>query len=240
MKKEYDEITAFHYASYRPFLHTEILKNCFGNVLLESGLDIGSGTGQSAIALANFCNSVEGIEPSVDMILKAIASANVTYSIFDKTHIDFEDQSFEVITLAGSLWYAKSQNLLDEILRVSRKNALIIIYDFEILLNDILKKIGFISNVNQRNLYNHEEDFSGLNVDGLVKVKKQSEKISFIIKPAELAHLILSVKEQYLALSELYDSSRLFDAIVAKLNSISSSGQFQLEAHTFSTIYRVN
>ena len=67
---EYDKITAFHYASYRPPLHSKILKRCLVDRFYDSGLDIGCGTGQSSIALSDFCNRVVGIDSSSEMISK--------------------------------------------------------------------------------------------------------------------------------------------------------------------------
>jgi len=143
MSIEYDTTTALHYSSYRPSLHGNILKTFLGKKSFNLGLDIGCGTGQSAIALANFCHNVIGIDPSVDMISNGIAHPNIRYSLFDKSRIDFDDNTFDISTLAGSLWYAKSQMLLNEIVRVSSNNGLIFIYDFEVLLNDILSILGF-------------------------------------------------------------------------------------------------
>ena len=65
MLKEYDQITAFHYAAYRPLLHSKILNEYFDeNGKQNIGLDIGCGTGHSSVALAKYCHKVFGIDPS--------------------------------------------------------------------------------------------------------------------------------------------------------------------------------
>lgn len=239
MSTEYDAITAFHYASYRPRLHYSILQSSLGNTSIFSGLDIGCGTGQSSIALSNFCRRVVSIDPSSDMISKGKSHTKVRYSIFDKTSIDFETDTFDIITLAGSLWYAKSQELLNEIIRVGTKNSLVLVYDFEILLENILLNLGFESQADPSGSYNHEEDFSGLDAHAITLVNKEIDKFQVQITVNDLAHLVLSVKEQYTCFGNLYGFHFLYDTIVEKLNSINETGFFDIQANTFSTLYRL-
>lgn len=238
MSKEYDDITAFHYASYRPSLqHSGILKKCLGSESYDSGLDIGCGTGQSSIALTDFCTTVVGIDPSAEMVSKGIIHSNISYSFFDKNCIDFKSNTFDIITLAGSLWYAKSQELLNEIVRVGAENTIVLAYDFEILLEDIITKIGYDTKAESLNLYNHQEDFSGFDMDKIRKVGKESERVQIQIGITDLTHLILSVKEQYLFLGDLYGIHNLYDKIEIKLSSITDSRYFDIQANTFSTLY---
>ncbi len=238
MAIEYDDITAFHYASYRPSLHSLILKRCLGDSAYASGLDIGCGTGQSAVALANFCDTVIGIDPSANMISKGVPHPKLRYQFFDKRHIFFPSDTFSIITLAGSLWYAKSQTLLDEIIRVSTLNAPILIYDFEVLLTDVLDAIGFSRKVAIGAAYNHKEDFSGLSTASMTLVENGFDSMLLQIDASDLAHLILSVKEQYTSLADLYGSQGLLGKIINKLNAITDSGTFDIQVHTFFTLYQ--
>jgi len=240
MHAEYDDLTAFHYAAYRPSLHSDILKRCLGTVSCNSGLDIGCGTGQSAIALADFCNSVRGIDPSEEMISKAIPHASIRYSVFDKQRIASEENTFDIITLAGSLWYAKSQELLDEIIRVGCENAVVLVYDFEVLLEDVLTKVGANTQSDIQSSYNHQEDFSGLDGNTLRLIEKSSDRVSMQIAISDLAHLILAVKPQYASLVDGYGSSGLYDKLAFSLKSGSDSAYFTVQANTFATLYRIN
>jgi ubiquinone/menaquinone biosynthesis C-methylase UbiE len=53
MRERYDQVTAGHYAAYRPALHSLILRRVFSDAdSFDVGLDGGCGTGHSAIALA--------------------------------------------------------------------------------------------------------------------------------------------------------------------------------------------
>ena len=76
----YDNLIAGHYAAYRPPLHQKILSLALPkDRRFEVGLDVGSGTGYSAIALADFCESVFGVEPSDAMREKATQHNKVKY-----------------------------------------------------------------------------------------------------------------------------------------------------------------
>jgi ubiquinone/menaquinone biosynthesis C-methylase UbiE len=235
---EYDKITAFHYVSYRPPLHFNILKKAIGKASYHSGLDIGCGTGQSSIALSDFCNRVVGIDSSSEMLSKGILHPKISYGFFDKTKINFNDASFNIITLAGSLWYAKSQQLLDEIVRVGGKHAIVFIYDFQVLWEDILGKLGFEEKENSSD-YNHQENLSGLDTSKIKKLNEGCERIPFQMTAMELTHLVLSIKEQYSFLENLYGSHELFNSIAEKIGSTLHSKIFDVQADTFFTLYQV-
>lgn len=235
---EYDDITAFHYASYRPPLHSVILKRYLGNNQYNSGLDIGSGTGQSSIALTNYCAEVVGIEPSAAMLSKAIDHPKVTYSLFDKDRIGFDQHTFDIITMAGSLWYGKSQQLLDEIIRVAQKRAIVVIYDFEVLLKTTLSQLGY-SPKKSDNAYNHLEDFSGLNTQKIECIEKSTDRVFIQIGTRDLAHLILSVKDWYSSLTELHGEQGLYESITQKLSADSGSAFHDTQVDTFFTLYRL-
>lgn len=174
---DYNQETAEHYAAYRPCLHQYIIKKClYPKSAFSLGLDIGCGTGQSALALAHFCEKVIGIDPSEDMLQKAMPHAKVTYAHCNGTDLYFSDNCFDVITFAGSLYYAKSQELLNETLRVCNSEARIVIYDFEILLDDTLIKLGVIPPSAESINYNHAVNFSGLNERHITLSKNGTEK----------------------------------------------------------------
>ncbi len=142
MPTEYDPITAKHYAAYRPCLHLPILQKCIKNEHYALGLDIGCGTGQSALALTNFCNKVIAIDPSESMLQNAMPHNQIEYQHCNGQDLQFEANIFDCITFAGSLFYAKSQHLLNEVEKVAKPNAQVIIYDFMVLLDPTLEQLG--------------------------------------------------------------------------------------------------
>lgn len=239
MIDEYDKITAEHYSSYRPPLHDIILKKCISeNESYTYGLDIGCGTGQSSIALAKFCDNVIAIDPSSSMLKKAIEHSNIEYQNYDGKALKFENDSFDSIAFAGSLYYGKSQKLLDEIMRVSKPSSSILIYDFEFLSEPLLKKLDFVSA--QQSDYNHDEDFSGLQNNSLELVSRGKEKIDIPIKTADLSHLLLSIKEQHYFFKDRFDPDNPHQALTEKLMEIFDSGELQTAFHIFYKHYKVN
>ena len=238
MTTAYDPITAYHYSAFRPMLHRPILSGCIREgIEFGLGLDIGCGTGQSSVALAEYCKKVVAIDPSAAMLEKAIAHPEVIYHLGDGENLDFKANHFDIVTFAGSLYYAKSQKLLDEIIRVSKPSAKIIVYDFEILLVDILAKLN-VSLDNKKDIpYNHQEDFSGLQEKTLKCIDVAMEEISFAIRPADLGHLILSEKSTYGSLISNLGDKGLYGNVKKRLVELSGGEDHQVKAHLFYSIY---
>ena len=240
MTDEYDQITSFHYSAYRPPLHNLILDKCISdNRRYESGLDIGCGTGQSSIALAAYCEKVTGIEPSEQMLKKSIIHDKVRYHLFNGIDLDFSNDIFDLITFAGSLYYAKSQRLLDEVIRVSKPNAKIIIYDFDVILDNIMKNLmGRLPDPNNQK-YNHAEDFSGLRQGNIQKEITSKDQVSLKISSSEILHLLLATKDYYILLLERYGKDKLENKINSALEKIIPPKAYTLEVNIYFTIYKV-
>lgn len=239
MIHDYDHITSHHYAAYRPPLHAQILALCLDEKKrFTLGLDVGCGTGQSSIALAKYCDQVIGIEPSEDMRRIALAHPSITYQAYDGVNLEFPGAYFDMITFAGSLFYAKSQQLLDEVVRVSKPAALVLAYDFDILLHEILHQLH-IDLPEDPNPYNHRENFSGLQGSALVELSNAMNSSMLQLKSTELAHLLLSLKPAYKILAAKYDAKDPYDALVAALDPQLDGKYHTLQANLFYTMYQL-
>lgn len=75
----YDEQIARHYAAYRPPLHRSIVNEFLEGQQFEVGLDIGCGTGCSAISLVGKCCQIFGVDYSQRMLDMASKTPKVTY-----------------------------------------------------------------------------------------------------------------------------------------------------------------
>ncbi|MBM1106344.1 class I SAM-dependent methyltransferase [Aurantibacter crassamenti] len=237
MSSIYDALIAKHYAAYRPTLHRLILEKSIENKTYAFGLDVGCGTGNSAIALSFFCNNVIGIDPSKSMIEKAETHSKVSYQHFNGKNLNFKANTFDISTFAGSLFYAKSQFLLDEIIHISKDKAQIIVYDFEILLDDILQQFNFVTPKNET--YNHQADFSGLRANAISIIKEEKEIVPFQITPEDLAHLLLSTKSQQQFFIKLFKKDNPHQDLRNKLKSISNNNDFKINARIFYKVYTV-
>lgn len=240
MSKEYDQITAFHYSAYRPTLHSKILIDCFGeNGEYSCGLDIGCGTGHSSIALSHYCSKVFGIDPSNEMLSKSLTHPRVEYGLFNPKNLDFENDYFDIITFAGSLYYAKSQQLLNETIRVSAYAGKIIVYDFEIYLEEILSKLDFERDLNHKSDYDHRANFSGLNQHNIKIDKELTKPYSVNLSISNLSHLVLSSKDNYCILTKFYGNKNIHRKVSQKLHSVLKAEIITVEAMTYLTTYSV-
>jgi ubiquinone/menaquinone biosynthesis C-methylase UbiE len=238
MEKQYDLITAKHYAAYRPPLHKIIIEKCINrDNQFQQGLDIGCGTGQSAIALADYCSKVIGIEPSRDMLKMSIIHPKIEYKEYDKKKLAFPDSTFDVVTFAGSLFYAKSQELLDEVVRVCQDFSTIILYDFNVSFEDIYSRLNILHQIENTN-YDYKVDFSGLENNELDKLTSFEEIISLKITSSNLAHLILSMKRAYKVIVKKYNVTDPFTLLVEKLETMTDRNLHELKAKIYYTNYR--
>ncbi len=210
---DYDRATAFHYAAYRPDLHERILAEFLQPMPQATGLDIGCGTGQSAITLSKFTRRVIGIEPSEAMLQKALQHPNVSYLLFNGRDLPFSQPQFSIITMAGSWFYAASQHLLNQLLQVLLPNGSVLLYDFNICLSDVLSALG-IRLAETATPYNHALDFSAFEHAPLQVVQQLKKDIDFPVAAENLVHLLLSLKEVYLLLQTKYGDAVNVPAIL--------------------------
>lgn len=239
MMKEYDQITAFHYAAFRPSLHSQILNDCLKKTEYSLGLDIGCGTGHSAIALTNYCKNVIGIEPSEEMLEQAIEHPQVKYIHQDSNSFNFPENHFDIITFAGSLFYAKSQELLDGIVSVSKAHSTMVIYDFEILLDVLFKPLNLNAASKSKSNYNHQVNFDGLNQKGIQVENVMHKSLSLEISINNISHLLLSSKDNYGLLFKALGADNLYHKTAQKLYSVFKSESIIVKTKTYSTIYQV-
>ena len=187
---DYGPLVARAYASYRPPLHPPIL----GSVLdrcYQRGLDYGCGTGQSALALADYCREVVAFDRSAAMLELATPSPRVHYLPLVDSGLPVLRGHVDLLTLAGVLPYCKSQRLLDQLLAVCRPGARIIVYDFDCTLlsgDDWIVPQATTGTVP----YDHALDFDGLDTSGLQRVTKRERTVTLDLSVEQLAWLALA------------------------------------------------
>lgn len=225
VSERYDEDAAAHYSAYRPPLHSLIL----GKVLRHDtpaavGLDVGCGAGHSAIALARYCANVFAIDASPFMLARAIKGDRVTYFAARAEQLPIRDNTVDLITFAGSLFYADRDSACVEIRRVSSRNAEVIVYDFEILLDEILQRCGIDART-AGSTYDHAANLS--REPGFTEVVAKTERLSLEMSASELTHVLLS------------DSNRL-DQFVNKYGTTDPSGLLERDLHSSSDRFSVD
>ena len=221
---------AKHYAAYRPPLHHLILTRVISeDESLRTGLDIGCGTGYSSIALSKYCEQVFGLDSNESMLDKASEHPKVTYICGPGDDLGFVPlQTIDVVTFAGSLFYTKNETLRIELLKACTPGAVIIIYDFEILIEKAMADIGIESQFVSSN-YNHAINISDWT--GFLPETEQIEQIDWEFTSTELAHIMLADSNRFKAFSEKFQES---DPYTSMVNFFESKG---LKHRLFVDIY---
>lgn len=222
MSERYDEATAQHYVAYRPPLHQIALAKLLDkSERFLSGFDFGCGTGYSAIALTDYCDHVVAVDNSESMLTSATPHPNVTYKRGGIHEIQsFIPKNCKLITFAGSLFYTKSEDLRSQLLRVCSSESNILIYDFDLLLDDILENLK-ITPFSIKSSYSHDiglNDWKEFN-----EFTNISTEISLKVTTEQLAHILLSDSSRYDALSTKYSHLTVFEPLFAELDQLNIS-----------------
>lgn len=236
MSQGYNETVSTHYSAYRPPLHEMILKCLLSEgETFQTGLDVGSGTGYSTIALTKYCSHVFGVEPSTAMLNKATKHEKATYLQGSGEALPLPDRSVNVVTFAGSLFYIKPQLLVEELKRVCQHQASIIPYDFEILVHDVLSELDLNLEASESD-YNHEINFTGN--DDFKEIVACKEQINLKLNPTELAHILLSSTDRHKIFIEKYRVSDPYHVLVGELEQ--AKDQYLVKVDTYISKYQLN
>jgi SAM-dependent methyltransferase len=236
MTERYDSTAARHYAAFRPPLHGLILDHLVRpNESFRVGLDVGCGTGYSAIALTKYCDRVMGLDSSPSMLAVARRHHKVTYlhgSADALGQLPFE--TVDVVTFAGSLFYIKTDKLRKELLTVCPPGGVILVYDFEVLLDEVLAELrvdctAVVSDYDHRANLSDWPEFA-VECSG-------TERLRLKIAQDEMAHLLLADSNRYDAFLDRFPNADPFESLVSYLGK--SPENIQLQANIFFSRWRV-
>jgi SAM-dependent methyltransferase len=132
MASVYDsERLAACYAFDRPPIHEQILRSARLDGHADRALDVGCGAGLSTAALVPLARQVTGLEPVPAMLAhwRAVAP-RARFVIGQAERLPFGENSFDLITAAGSLNYADLASAFPEIARVLTPDGSLVLYDF--------------------------------------------------------------------------------------------------------------
>ncbi len=236
MTERYDSAAARHYAAYRPPLHRVILERVLRpGEFFQTGLDIGCGTGYSAVALTRYCGRVLGLDPSAAMLAAAPRHPGITYLHGSGDALgQLPVPAVEVVTFAGSLFYAKSGELRKELGRVCAPGATILVYDFEVFLDAAMAEAG-VDQPAPTGDYDHQANLSGW-AEFAVEVSG-AERIQLAVSGNEMAHLLLADSNRYDAFLKRFPNRDPFEPLAGILNA--RGGAIPLPVGLYFTRYRV-
>ena len=130
----WDETSAAErYANGRPYFHPEVMARIWHKLALTHrmpfALDVGCGTGQSALALTELADEVLGIESSAAMVEQTVSRDKLRFELGMAESLPVDTASVDIVTVSSAFhWFHKSE-FLDEAKRVLRLGGRLVIYD---------------------------------------------------------------------------------------------------------------
>jgi ubiquinone/menaquinone biosynthesis C-methylase UbiE len=122
---------AADYASFRPTYSQELIDFVVSKVSIKGmALDVATGNGQVAIRLSKHFNKVHAIDLSSEQILQAKPRQNIKYHVALAENTPFEDQTFDLITVAQALHWFKFDDFFREMNRIAKKGAILAIWGY--------------------------------------------------------------------------------------------------------------
>lgn len=120
------------YHESRPSFHAQSLMNYHQKnpeIVYQAALDVGCGTGQSSVALAEWCDKVIGIDNSQSMLDYAVSHEKVTYQLADAENMPFPAGSFDLVFVASSFHWFEKRKFLNQVNKVLKPSGKLLIYD---------------------------------------------------------------------------------------------------------------
>jgi len=123
---------AARYGRARPFFHGEVarrLRSFAGVQRFARVLDVGCGSGQSAVALAEIADEVIAIDPSPSMLAAAQRVSNVQYLLGAAERLDFATAHFDLVSVGSALHWFDQERFYAECHNVLSRDGLLAIYN---------------------------------------------------------------------------------------------------------------
>jgi SAM-dependent methyltransferase len=121
------------YARARPPVHPWVVSHIRERLTrpVARALDVGCGAGLSTAPLTHFADICIGFDPFEPMVRQATRTAPAaSFLRAAAEHLPFRDESFDLITAAGSLNYTDLDEFFPQAARVLTREGVLVVYDF--------------------------------------------------------------------------------------------------------------
>ena len=110
----------------------------------DLAVDVGCGTGQLSVLLADHVDRVIGVDPSGSQIDAATPASNVEYLVGPAEHLPIDDTVASLITVAQAAHWFDLPAFYDEARRIARPDAVLalITYGVVVLDDDLTDRFG--------------------------------------------------------------------------------------------------
>ena len=119
------------YARYRPTYPKELYDHILSFVKEKNtAWDCATGNGQAAVVLADHFKKIIATDISAAQIDKAIKKDNIEYSVCSAESTPFEENTFDLVTVAQAYHWIKWKEFKKEVSRVCKPGAIIAIWTY--------------------------------------------------------------------------------------------------------------
>lgn len=134
MKNFFDYQTAAErYSHNRPFFHPLVIGKIKDLLQLQEplyrALDVGSGTGQSALALTSIARKIVGTDLSFEMLAQAARRLDIAYVQSPAEALPIRSNSIQLLTVSLAFHWFDRASFLKEAHRVLEPRAWLVIYN---------------------------------------------------------------------------------------------------------------
>jgi ubiquinone/menaquinone biosynthesis C-methylase UbiE len=134
LEKDYFSRQSQAYAAFRPTYPEELYQFIFKHLKRKStAWDCATGNGQVARYLASHFDSVYATDISRQQLAHAPPSEKIVYSVCPAERTSFENQQFDLITVAQALHWFKLDEFYKEVKRTSRPGGLLAVWGYALL-----------------------------------------------------------------------------------------------------------
>lgn len=127
---EYDAWYQSKMGSYVFKKESALLEEMIGDYRNKTILEVGCATGIHSRLFSRKDNKITGVDLSKEMITvaKQYEKENLKFHVMDALHLDFEDNTFDIVFSATMIEFVKDRsNLLKELKRVLKEDGVIVI-----------------------------------------------------------------------------------------------------------------
>jgi ubiquinone/menaquinone biosynthesis C-methylase UbiE len=122
------------YAKYRPLYPQELYDFVLKFIPEKNkALDCGTGNGQAAGVLADHFKEVHATDISQDQLARGIQKPNLIYHLTPAEVLPFQDNEFDLITVATALHWFQFQEFFAEVNRVGKNNGVFAAWAYSVV-----------------------------------------------------------------------------------------------------------
>jgi ubiquinone/menaquinone biosynthesis C-methylase UbiE len=133
MSKDLFSNHASDYAQYRPSYPPELIEYLASLCTTHDiALDCATGNGQAAVLLAKYFKQVIATDLSKEQISAARQMPNISYEVSRAESTPFEEDTFDLITIAQAYHWVKHDEFAKEVKRIGKPGAIVAVWGYNL------------------------------------------------------------------------------------------------------------